>query len=230
MEPRLSVSVRFGSGAGRLVWLADRCTFSIRLRFDDLDGVWAAVAFDSPPSPVAPSVDGPHLVVGDRPGQFITADRLLNQLRLYGLEPDAPSRQALPGFRLLVSRTFGDAEIVGFADPDRCRLLVALPDGRTIEIGTELNHPAHRFGWGPRSGSATSTMATARALVMRCWSPAWGADEEMLAQSLARCHLGRCGPLFSINANSLCDWYLFDKDLSTGLEPSQLANLTRSLS
>ncbi len=239
--------VRFGSGSGHLLWLEGRGTFSIRLSFDDLAERHDLSGFDGPTglgqrygsgAGVDPAIgeqslavpgDRPHFIAGDRPGAFVTVDRLLNHLQLYGLEPDGRTVEALPGFRELVRRTFGDAEMVGIAGPDRSRLLVVLPDGPMIEVGTELEHRAHRFGWGPRPGPGTSTMATARAIVSRCWSPQWGAGEEMLAQTLARCHLRHCGPRFSLSANSLCDWYLFDTDLATGLAPSELAGLGETL-
>ena len=171
MEPCLSMSVRFGSGAGRLLWLADRCTFSLRLRFDDLDGVGAELASPCPPTPVGPSVELPHLVVGGRPGQFITVDRLVNQLRLYGLEPDTPSSEALPEFRGLVSRTFGDAEIVGVTRPGPlpvARRLAGRADDRDRDRAESSGPPVRlgpSIGWrdvddGDRPGAGRALLVS----------------------------------------------------------------------
>ncbi len=214
MEPTLSTPVRAGAAHGRIMWLVERCTFAARLRFD--------LPFQDA---IGGMVDGGRgvpgeLLIGDRRGQFITVDRLVNRLALSGLSLDAGSIEAVLRLRYRVTRTFGDVELVGSGGPVDGEVAMVLPDDRVIELRSELAHPEHRLSWGPASGRAIGTdgdtMATARLLVRAAWSEAWGTGEEMLAQVLAHSFLARCGPEFSLNANALCDWYLVDRDLSTG--------------
>lgn len=211
MTPCLSVPIEAGPAGGLLYWLVETCSFGARLHFDRRH----------------------RLLVGGLPGEFITIDGLVNHLRLRGLTLDGRTLDAVQGFRQRVAATFGEVEFVGLADEGDPGLFLLAPDGRSLAVGPAIDHPAHRFGWGSgRAGSATdveATLRTARSLVGLAWSQARGPGEEMLAQALAHNFLGDCGPDFSLRANSLCDWYLVDCELSTGLTPPALNRLRAGL-
>lgn len=164
---------------------------------------------------------------GGRAGEFVTIDGLVNQLRLRGLAPDRRSNEAIAELRDRATRTFGDAELIGLDGPDGGAVLLALPDGSTMPLRPTVDHPDHGFSWGPGRAVVTdhSVMETARTLVRCAWSAGWGTGEEMFAQALVHNFLGGCGAEFSVNANSLCDWYLFDRDLTTDLTAAALRRL-----
>lgn len=197
MEPYLTTSITAGGLPGRLFWSVERSTFGVSL---DLFGGDVATA--------------QRFEVGTRFAEFITVDRLLNQLELCGRPLADPSREVAMELRHRISRTFGDAELIGLTMPAGPRLLVVLPDGSWREVRPELDDPGHRFGWGRRG---PASVATARALVRQARSAGWGPHEEMLMLAVAQL-LDEAGPDFAVSANALCDWYLVDVEPSMELD------------
>ncbi|MGI9595291.1 MAG: hypothetical protein ACR2QK_03975 [Acidimicrobiales bacterium] len=175
---------------------------------------------------------GHQLRIGGRTAEFVTMDRLLNHLRLRGLVLDSASMEAALELRRRVSRAFGDVELAGLGGPRDGALMLVLVNGQTVDVRADLGHPDHRFDWEPATPLdlfvGEATMRTARTVVRLAWSEGWGPAEEMLAQTLAHGFLSRCGPDFSLSANSLCDWFLVDQEIATDLDPTDLDRLRRA--
>ncbi len=216
----LSMPISAGSTIGSMSWNVEAAAFAALLRPRSADLARSAPA---PHRGHDEAGRWPPIVVGGLPGMFITVDSLIDQLRLMGLDPDAQSLEAATELRARATSTFGDVELVGLSRAGGRRLYLLRPDGRSVPVRHQLADRSHRPGWGRRD---RATVETARLLLGLAWSRRWGPHEEMLAEGLACQFLAEVDGHFSVNANSLCDWCLFDQDLRTSLGPADLERLS----
>jgi hypothetical protein len=150
--------------------------------------------------------EGQGRQVGGVTGRHITIDGLLDRLDLVGLRLDPASVEVAAGIGERARRIFGGVELLGRAVGGRQTLHLLRPDGRLAP----LPPPA-----GP------SVHDTARAMLDRCWSGRWGPAEEQASELLAHGFLTDAGPCFSVGAAALCEWFLFDGELTTGIDPAR---------
>ncbi len=246
MTPQISVPIRSGSRNGLLFWHVEKASFGARFAASDRIGGRSApedamsisnsdlrrsskhrsrerseggsdrLRSDSLSPGSALFED---LVIGARPVEFPTIDRLVNHLALIGMPLDAESIEVATTLRARVTATFGDVEFVGIERGARPQLLIVRPDLRTVAVRRRIESPEYGFGWGT---SGAGAIEAARAMLGAAWSTRWGPDEEMCVEALVHHLLADCGPVFSVTANSLCDFHLFDEDLSTALTDEQL--------
>lgn len=222
-----SVPIRAGHLDGSAFWDPQLQSYGAQLRlFDSLDDS----LHDAPngsacdPSHLYPP---PFTRYGTRQGEFVTVDALTNHLTGVGLALDGQSLTSLQDLVQRVERRWGHSEIVGLtALEPRYRLFLVHPNRNAVELHPPIDHPDYGFGWG-RDGS--STEETARTIVDRSFGRTGLEEGATFALTLAVEFLSSVSGDFSLNVNSLCDWYLAEAPLVTHYAEADRRSLRRRL-
>lgn len=211
-----SVQITAGTLRGVAYWDHSRQTYAALLRmFDDRAG-------DHPDGPGA-GYPPSWARFGLRTCELLTVDALVNHLEAAGLTVSDDSLLALQRLRQVIVARSGSPELVGLVGSSGRRYLFVLtPSGMLVAVNPRFDHPDHRLDWGD---AGPATVETARliselALVRR---PA--PDVESFALTLTYEVLADLEGDFSIDVNSLCDWFLTDAELATSLKGPDLAVL-----
>ena len=154
-----------------------------------------------------------RLRAGGSVGRFLTVDGLLDRLDLMGLRLDPPSVEAASDLADRAARIFGRVELVGRAVATGWELSMMRPDGRLVALPLP-------------DGPSGRSMACA--VLDRCWSGRWGRAEEQAAELLALDLLAGTDLGFSVDAASLCEWFLFDGEVTTEIDSGRLRRLLRT--
>jgi hypothetical protein len=211
MTATTSTSIRAGRLDGRVFWDSGLQSFAVLLELFDHQGTY--------PPPVKR--------IGLRPGEFITPDALANHLHGCGLTLDGASLGAMADLGRFVCEVEGSAEIVGLVDPEGHRhLFVATPSRLVLRAQPSIDHPAYRFQWGD---NGPATVETARVICERVFVRSPAQDIDTFALALTVEYLADIEGDFSFDANALCDWYLTDSPLSSGLDLSELVAIRRRM-
>lgn len=206
----LSASVRAGHLEGLAFWDADLQTYAVDL------AVFAEGACYPPPV----------VRYGRRRGEFLTVDALDNALAAAGLDVGASSQDELQRLARDVEGRWGHTEIVGLAVGSGLgRLCLRRPDRTVVELRPRLDDPGQGFHWG-RGRSADLTAA---AVVESAFGRPAPRDAATFELTLAVEYLDHVTGDFSINAHSLCDWFLADAPLVTTVDEIERRWIRRRL-
>jgi hypothetical protein len=211
MTINLSVSIQAGHLSGQAFWDHDLQSFAAMLELFAEPGSF-------PPS---------HARIGQRPGELPTVDALAHHLQRHGLGVDAASSEQLQHLRRTVADRVGTAEVVGLVEGELRHLVLLTPSRLALRLQPAVAHPAYRFTWGE---GGPDTVEAARAIGERVLGSSSDNDLATFALTLTVEYLASVDGDFSIEADSLCDWYLTDTPLSTDLDPLDLLALRRQLS
>lgn len=217
------VPIRAGQLNGSAFWDTRLQSYGAKLRlFDSLHDSGPDVARDS-----AHLYPPPFTRCGARQGELVTVDALTNHLTGMGLAPDAQSLTSLQDLVQMVERRWGHSEIVGLTGREQgYRLFLVHPDRNAVELNPSMDHPDHGFAWGH---GGQSTELTARTIVERSFGRTGLEEGATFALTLAVEFLCSVVGDFSLNVNSLCDWYLADAPLVTHYGEADRRSLRRRL-
>ncbi|MCP4223733.1 MAG: hypothetical protein GY773_10360 [Actinomycetia bacterium] len=205
------ISIRAGSLDGKVFWDHGLQSYVALLQLFDHLGTY--------PPPVKR--------FGTRLAEFVTVDAVANHLQGAGLALDSSSLEALQTLRHEVSSRDGSAEIVGITDDQGGRhLLLLTPSRLRLRLQPTVDHPAYAFCWGD---DGPTTIETARIICERVLVRSSVEDLDIFALTLTVDYLAGIEGDFSLDVDGLCDWYLADSPLSTGLGPVDLLALARDL-
>lgn len=163
-----------------------------------------------------PGAAAAQRTIGARPGEFVTVDALVNHMRSVGLRPSRASVEPLVDLREMATAQHGDSKFVGITEPGGGqRLFLSLPGGQQIPVRSTLDAPgyAHRWGANWLVSGAVSTLDTARVILRLAWSSQLDSQTEFAALALSKMEPLDQPAGFSLNANSVCDWFLLDTPL-----------------